>query len=247
MQPLALPDVEAARSARGLPALERSIFLDWIHSPLLSIALFPASFAAATPEWPHPHLHAGFPLYDDDAGSGLDSALAQFLDAGPPPVVFTAGTAMHDARAFFADAVDASVALGLRALLLAQDAAQLPEVLPPGVIHVPYAPFSLLLPRARALVHHGGVGTLAQALRAGLPQLAVPQAYDQFDNASRLVALGVAQAVFPGEDGTRLPLRDALSALLADTSVPAACARVAADLDGHNAFERVRLALESLA
>jgi rhamnosyltransferase subunit B len=167
MQPLALPDVEAARSARGLPALERSIFLDWIHSPLLSIALFPASFAAATPEWPHPHLHAGFPLYDDDAGSGLDSALAQFLDAGPPPVVFTAGTAMHDARAFFADAVDASVALGLRALLLAQDAAQLPEVLPPGVIHVPYAPFSLLLPRARALVHHGGVGTLAQALRAG--------------------------------------------------------------------------------
>jgi rhamnosyltransferase subunit B len=247
MQPLALPDVEAARSARGLPALERSIFLDWIHSPLLSIALFPASFAAATPEWPHPHLHAGFPLYDDDAAPGLDPALAQFLDAGPPPVVFTAGTAMHDARAFFADAVDASVALGLRALLLAQDAAQLPEVLPPGVIHVPYAPFSLLLPRARALVHHGGVGTLAQALRAGLPQLAVPQAYDQFDNASRLVALGVAHAVFPGEDGTRLPLRDALSALLADTSVPAACARMAADLDGHNAFERVRLALESLA
>ena len=62
-----------------------------------------------------------------------------------------------------------------------------------------------------------------------------------------LMALGVAHAVFPREDGTRLPLCDALSALLADISVPAACARVAADLAGQHALERVRLALESLA
>ncbi len=247
MQPLALPDVESARSARGLPALERSIFLEWIHSPLLSIALFPECFAAATPEWPRPHLHAGFPLYDDDAAAGLDPALARFLDAGAPPVVFTAGTAMHDATPFFAEAVVASNALGLRAILLTQHLSQVPAALPPGVLHMPYAPFSLLLPRARALVHHGGVGTLAQALRARLPQLVVPQAYDQFDNASRLEALGVAHAIHQREDGSRQPLEDALAQLLADTSVPAACARVARELAGQHPLERVRLALESLA
>ena len=247
MQPLALSDIEAARSARGLPALERSIFLEWIHSPLLSIALFPECFAAATSDWPQPHLHAGFPLYDDDVAGGLAPAVLQFLDAGAPPVVFTAGTAMHDATAFFADAVAASKALGLRAILLTQDFTQIPAALPPGVVHVPYVPFSLLLPRARALVHHGGVGTLAQALRARLPQLVVPQAYDQFDNASRLEALGVAHAIYPRGDGSRPPLPDALAQLLADASVPAACVRFAASLAGEKPLERVRLALESLA
>ena len=247
MQPLALSDIEAARSTRGLPALERSIFLEWIHSPLLSIALFPECFAAATPDWPHPHLHAGFPLYDDDAAGGLAPAVLQFLDADAPPVVFTAGTAMHDATAFFAEAVAASKALGLRVILLTQDFTQVPAVLPPGVLHVPYAPFSVLLPRARALVHHGGVGTLAQALRAGLPQFVMPQAYDQFDNASRLEALGVAHAIYPREDGSRPPLEDALAELLADASLPAACAAVAERLAGQQPLDRVRLALESLA
>ncbi len=247
MQPLALTDVDAARSARGLPALGQSIFLEWIHSPLLSIALFPECFAAATPEWPRPHVHAGFPFYDDDAAEGLDIALERFLEAGSPPVVFTAGTAMHDAKAFFAEAIAASASLGLRALLLTQDSAQLPAVLPKDQMYVSYAAFSVLLPRARALVHHGGVGTLAQALRARLPQLVVPQAYDQFDNVSRLVTLGVAHALFPREDGSRLPLRDALAALLADASVPAACARLATELADQHPFERVRLALESLA
>lgn len=247
MQPLALGDVEAARSARGLPALERSIFLEWIHSPLLSIALFPECFAAATPEWPRPHLHAGFPLYDDDAAEGLPPALADFLDADPPPVVFTAGTAMHDAGAFFVEAVAASAVLGLRAVLLTQDAAQLPAALPPGVMRVSYAPFSLLLPRARALVHHGGVGTLAQALRAGLPQLVVPQAYDQFDNGSRLEALGVGRMLGLREDGSRAPLRDGLESLLADAAVPATCARLAALMASESPLERVRLALEALA
>lgn len=246
MQPLALTDVEVARRARGLPPLEQSIFLEWIHSPLLSLALFPECFAAATPEWPRPYVHAGFPFYDDDAAAGLDPALARFLDAGAPPVVFTAGTAMHDATGFFADAVHASASLGLRALVLTQDVAQLPATLPAGVMHATYAPFSLLLPRARAVVHHGGVGTLAQAMRARLPQLVVPQAYDQFDNASRLVALGVAHALFPREDGTRPPLRDGLAALLADAELPPACARLAAEIADHETLECVRLALESL-
>ncbi len=248
MQPLVLPDVEPARSVRGLPALgERSIFLEWIHSPLLSVALFPEYFASATPEWPRPHIHAGFPFHDDDAREGLSHVLTDFLDSGDAAVVFTVGTAMHDAAAFFADAVDASTALGLRALLLTQDAAQLPATLPPGVLHVDYAPFSLLLPRVRAVVHHGGVGTLAQAIRAGVPQLVLPQAYDQFDNASRLEALGVARVLFPREDGSRGSLHDALASLLADTGITRACAALAARAAGEHPLERIRLALESLA
>ena len=64
--------------------------------------------------------------------------------------------------------------------------------LPPGALHLPYVPFSALLPRLSGLVHHGGIGTSAQALAAGIPQLVVPFAHDQFDNAARLRRLGVA-------------------------------------------------------
>ncbi|MFM7272962.1 MAG: glycosyltransferase, partial [Gammaproteobacteria bacterium] len=57
MQPLALPAIESARSALGLPRLGRSIFLDWLHSPLQSLALFPEWFAASTRDWPRPNRH----------------------------------------------------------------------------------------------------------------------------------------------------------------------------------------------
>ena len=64
--------------------------------------------------------------------------------------------------------------------------------MPKGSAAFEYAPYSTVFPRAAVNIHHGGIGTSAQALRAGLPQLVRPQAYDQFDNARRLIDLGVA-------------------------------------------------------
>ena len=100
---------------------------------------------------------------------------------------------MAHGAAFFAKAVDACASLGQRALLISPFRDQFPAILPAGAIHVPYAPFSALLARLSGLVHHGGIGTSAQALAAGIPQLVVPPfAHDQFDNAARLPRLGVA-------------------------------------------------------
>jgi UDP:flavonoid glycosyltransferase YjiC (YdhE family) len=56
-----------------------------------------------------------------------------------------------------------------------------------------YAPFSEVFPHARAIIHHGGIGTMGQALRAGKPQLVVPFLGDQFDNAERVTRLGVGR------------------------------------------------------
>src|SRR5262245_3262881 len=68
-----------------------------------------------------------------------------------------------------------------------------------------YLPASALFPRAEAVVHSGGIGTLAQALAAGRPQLIVPVAFDQPDNARRAVGLGVARSVpFAGADARAL-------------------------------------------
>jgi UDP:flavonoid glycosyltransferase YjiC (YdhE family) len=116
----------------------------------------------------------------------------RFLDEGAPPIVFTLGTsAVWVARDFYRESIAAAKLLGRRAVLLIGDDRNRPkETLPSAMIAVNYAPFELLLARACAMVHHGGVGTTSQGLRAGIPTLIVPFAFDQPDNAAHAARLG---------------------------------------------------------
>ena len=130
---------------------------------------------------------------------------------------------------FFAASAETCQRLGKRGVLLTRHAGHVPPKLPPGVIHVDYAPFSELLPRCAALVHHGGIGTTAQALAAGVPQLLMPLAHDQFDNAARVRKLGVGDTI--GRRRYRAPrVAAALERLLSSPEVKRACAEVASRL-----------------
>lgn len=135
----------------------------------------------------------GFPWYDRaDLGPTLDASLGRFLDAGDPPVVFSLGTAaVHTARDFYALATAACGLAGLRGVLLHGGVAGVPDPLPDTMHAAAYAPFSLLMPRAAVNVHHGGIGSTAQAMRAGRPMVVVPHAHDQFNNATHAVLRGV--------------------------------------------------------
>src|SRR5207247_885098 len=84
---------------------------------------------------------------------------------------------------------------GVRGLLLRAYAGLVPSRLPPTVRHCAFAPFRHLLPLCGAVVHHGGVGTTAAALEAGCPQLILPLAWDQADNAARVAELGAGLAL----------------------------------------------------
>jgi rhamnosyltransferase subunit B len=77
-----------------------------------------------------------------------------------------------------------------RGVLLTPASDFVPRDLPETVRHFEYAPFSSVLPKAAAIVHHGGIGTTALAFAAGVPQLVVPFVDDQFDNAVRVQRLG---------------------------------------------------------
>jgi UDP:flavonoid glycosyltransferase YjiC (YdhE family) len=136
-------------------------------------------------------------MWDDGDHAPLEPDLEQFLAAGPPPIVFTAGSAMMHGRAFFQAATDACRLLKRRGILVAKYPNQTPEDLPPEVRHFRFVPFSRIFPRAAAVVHHGGIGTCAQALAAGVPQLVMPMSHDQPDNAARLERLGVAASIMP--------------------------------------------------
>lgn len=186
----ALPEVWKCCAANGVTS-PLSLWLQWWHSPDGVLALFPEWYAEPQPDWPQNLLQWDFPLEDMAESKLLEPALMNFLQAGDRPVMFTAGTGQYHAERFFATALALTQQLGCRAVFLTSKAAQLPADLPSSVFVVAYAPFSLLLPHARAFVHHGGIGTVSQSLAAGVPQLVVDMALDQHDNAERVERLGV--------------------------------------------------------
>jgi rhamnosyltransferase subunit B len=243
IDPLIVPKLNAFRQELGLTPVSR-VFRRWIHSPQRVIALFPDWFAPAQPDWPAELRLTGFPQYDESDQQQLSPGLIEFLDKGPPPVVFTPGSANQNAEAFFRGAVDAASCLNRRALLLTRFTEHLPT-LPPTVHHESYAPLSRLLPQCAALVHHGGIGTLAQALAAGVPQLTMPMGFDQPDNTTRLLRMGVAKWIKPSEfSGERVaPLLDTL---LTDSAVASSCAKYAALLKDGSALARTCDLLEEL-
>jgi len=193
---LVLPGLNRFRHLHGLPPVRRLLH-DWWHSPDLTLGLFPDWFARPQPDWPPQTLLTGFPMFDETGLRPLPEDLAGFLAAGPPPVIFTPGSAMKTCRTFFKEAVGALQMSGRRGILLTRYADQIPAELPPGVRHFRFIPFSEVLPRAAALVYHGGIGSCAQALQAGIPHLVQPMAHDQHDNLSRVRELGVGDGLLP--------------------------------------------------
>jgi rhamnosyltransferase subunit B len=126
----------------------------------------------------------------------LPRSLEEFLAAGPPPVVFTPGSAATLPE-FFRESVKACRLAGLRSLLVTLYPDQLPSELPSDVRSFSYLPFSQILPRCAAITYHGGIGTMAQAIRAGIPHLVVPHSHDQPDNGFRIERLGLGSCVPP--------------------------------------------------
>ena len=190
------PGVRAACAAEGI-APPRRLYSDWFHSPDGDLALFPDWFAAPQPDWPTNLFQHSFPLEDLATEQAIPPALAQFLSTGTKPILFTAGSAMRHSAEFFDAAIRACVASGRRGIFATRYPDQLPAELPPDGCSVDYAPFGRVLPHCAAIVHHGGIGTTSQALAAGVPQVVMPMAHDQPDNAARVERLGVGRTLLP--------------------------------------------------
>jgi rhamnosyltransferase subunit B len=191
------PNINRFRQSLRLPAIKK-IFGGWMHSPQKNIGLFPEWFAQPQRDWPPQTQLTSFVFYDkQDGNEELPTELETFLNAGSAPIIFTAGTAMKHADQFFLDCIEACQLLGQRGVLLTGHPEQLPSELPQGIQHFAYLPFSKVLPRALALVHHGGIGTTAQAIAAGIPQVIRPMAHDQPDTAARVEKLGIGATLTP--------------------------------------------------
>ncbi|MCW1921523.1 glycosyltransferase [Luteolibacter arcticus] len=223
-----LPELNRFRKQHGLPPT-REMINGW-HSPDRVIALFPEWYGPPQPDWPTQVRQTGFPLFDESSQREVPQELEAFLDEGDPPVVFTPGSAMDRGHEFFDEAVKTLKLLGRRGILISRFAHTVPANLPDGIRHFSYVPFSQVLPRAAAMVYHGGVGTCAQALRAGVPQLLMPMAHDQLDNLSRIHDLGTGGGLHPRQFKAR-HIASVLDGMLADPALKQRAAEISRRFD----------------
>ncbi len=236
----------AMRARFGLPRAGNPLF-DGQHSPSLVLALYSRLLGDPQPDWPANVVVTGHMFHDATHGTALAPELARFLDDGPPPVVFTLGSsAILAPGTFWAESLAAVRALGVRAVCLVGpgNVEPLRPSLPDGALAVEWAPHSLLMPRAAAVVQQCGIGTLAQGLRSGAPMLAVPFAHDQPDNAHRAARLGLARILPPHRYVARRVARE-LDLLVRDPAYREAAGRVAAQVRAERGVEAACDALEA--
>ncbi|MGH7281139.1 MAG: glycosyltransferase, partial [Polyangiaceae bacterium] len=219
-------EIDAARSDVGLPAI--ADLEAWLGTANARIGTWPAWFAPRAAEWGSLEL-TGF-LMDDETEAGvLPDETLRFLDAGAPPVLIAGGTGKFFTSEFFARCIEACRRSDRRALLVTPFADLVPKDLGGDAMRASHLSFSSVMSRVAAVIHHGGIGTSFQALRAAAPQLVLGIGGDRPENARQLARLGV---------GTHLPksrwdqdsIAQALGELLSSRDVKQACARAAAQL-----------------
>lgn len=228
-------------------APEKRPFTRSFHAGDVNLGLFSPHFRAPLPGDPPNGVVTGFPFYDGIAKHpALDADIERFLGDGEPPIVFTLGTAaVHAAGNFYEVAAEACRRLGRRGVLLVGPDGSRPKAAPPYVTACEYAPFSLLLPRGAATVHHGGIGSTSQALRAGRPMVVVAHAHDQFNNALHAMALGCA-ALVPRHRLTVKRLVRALAAMLEDPEPAVAARRIGGKLAAEDGASRAADEIERI-
>jgi rhamnosyltransferase subunit B len=233
------------RATLGLAPVAR-VMDRWMNSPQLVLAMFPQWFAAPQPDWPANTHTVGFAQFDDDGASDSLQQAEEFLAAGAPPMIVTPGSAGSTMQRFFRESVDAAHRIGARAMLVTNFPEQVPRHLPSGIQVFGYLPFSRLLPRASLLVYHGGIGTLAQGIKAGVRHLVVPHGYDQFDSGWRIEQLGLGRCI-PDSRYRAARVAPVMRQLLDDASLTQRCREFSNRVDSPATLAHACELLESIA
>ena len=238
----------------GLPRGEHPIFAGQ-HSPQKVLALFSPLLGAPQPDWPPQTVQTGFCFYDKrgelegtkrESRGAIMPELQAFLNAGEAPIIFTLGSsAVMDAGTYFEESARAAQILKRRAVLLIGDEVNNLQNLPDGIAAFDYAPYSEIFPRASAIVHQGGVGTTAQAMRAGKPMLIMPFSHDQPDHAYRMQKLGIGRGIARKKYRAQRVAQE-LNFLLEDAVCAQRAAKIGAQIESENGTQKAADEIEKM-
>lgn len=214
LEPMARPTLQRWQQSWGTPALPASIFADWLHSPDGGLALYPDWFATVPDPWRARRVRQfDFPFFEPSVSLRVPDDVTAFIERHPRYIVVYPGSAAADAERMFNFVAPACGQLDLAAIVLAPHLKSSPEGTSDDqgalLTVAPQLPLAAILPNARAFVHHGGIGSLAQGFRHAIPQLVLASAYDQFENGARLELVGAGRwrrtdRVTPAEVGADL-------------------------------------------
>jgi len=189
--------INELRACYGLGGLKDPLGIDG-SSPMLALyGVSPAVFLRPR-HWPEHHRMAGFFFLDEEWTP--DPALEQFIAAGEPPVVISFGSMLHESPELLTEIVLGAIERAGKRAVIQKGWTGLGSQTNRDDIHVAgFVPHHWLFPRAACVVHHGGAGTTAATLRAGVPSVIVPHMLDQFIWATLLKERGCATDVPLGE------------------------------------------------
>jgi sterol 3beta-glucosyltransferase len=232
--------------AAGLGPLAR-VEQAWFAGQINLVAA-PRVLCPPAAEWTGRHLVTGPLLMPERAeGGALPAAVEAFLAAGPPPLHLGLGSPQEaDPVVLTRLLVEAARLAGVRALVRSHDPALPPGTMVDRVLAVGALPHRQLLPRCAGVLHHGGAGTTATALAAGLPAAVVPFSDEQKDWARRLAAVGACAGVLPVRRATPERLAPILRRLAGDQMLGTAARAAAAAMAAEDGVAAAVAAVEAL-
>lgn len=213
------PFVNQFRQQLGL---KKTSFTQLLHNlkstPMLSA--YSPTIIPHPPDGPESLHISGYLFLDDHTSWQPAPELLAFLDAGNPPVYFGFGSmAGNNPEHLTSMILEALSMSGQRGLLLTGWGGLHTADLPDHVFVLDSAPHSWLFPRMAAVVHHGGAGTTAEGLRAGIPSIITPFVFDQYFWGARIKALGLGPAPIPQKKLTAQRLASAIQLAVSDPGI----------------------------
>jgi len=235
LDPCIKKELNRFRKGLGLKPSMR-IMHNWWFSKHYNAMVFSEHFAEKQKDWPEPSEVFDFLCFDGE--EGISTEAEKFLHQGSRPIVFTSGTAFNFGKSFFQESLKALRKLTLRGIFLTQNQGDIPEELPEYIFACNFLPLGKILPRCSAIVHHGGIGTLAQAAKAGIPQLIRPLAFDQPDNAYRIYKRKLGNYILAHHYKAD-KLYKKLQKILNDEEIKANCIEISKKINSDRALENL--------
>jgi UDP:flavonoid glycosyltransferase YjiC (YdhE family) len=235
--------LNVARAEVGLPPRQR-LLQDGNFSPLLTAIAWSGACFPRPEDWPENVEITGFLFWDAADDWREPAELTAFLaaDAQKPIVAVSSGSLGGDVgdafTPFFAVSIAAIHAAGARALVIGAGSAYHASSDDPYTYQIAYAPFSKIYPRCGAVIHHGGAGTVAQSLRAGVPTLIAPWGADQPFHGAILEHLGVGRVIVR-KRYTESRVQDILSEFLTQNTYRARAKELAAAIAHEDGVTRL--------